>query len=52
MDSKLNHAIMLRCKLLKVSHHPALFCSHKDCGSKDTIFLICHMILQDQMTKE
>ena len=52
MDSKLNHAIMLRCKLLKVSHHPALFCSHKDCGNEDTMFLLCHVILQDQITKE
>ena len=52
MDSKLNHAIMLRCKLLKLSHHPALFCSHKDCGNEDTMFLLCHVILQDQITKE
>ena len=34
-----------------VRNHPAKFCSEKHCGSNDIMVLICHMILQDQLTK-
>ena len=37
---------------LNVSHHPAKFGSHRDCGSEDVMDLVCHVVLQDRETKE
>ena len=36
---------------LKVSHHPAKFCSHRHYGGADTMILFCHVILKDHMIK-
>ena len=36
---------------LKVSHHPVKFGGHWHCGSGDTMVLVCHVILQDHVTK-
>ena len=33
-----------------MSHHPATFGGHRDCGSGDKMFLICHIILPDHVT--
>ena len=34
---------------LKLSHHPAKFGDHRKCGSKDIRYLVCHVILQDNV---
>ena len=36
---------------LMASQHPPKFGSSGHCGSGDIIVLICHVILQDQVTK-
>ena len=36
-------------KSLKVSHNLATFCDHKHCSSGDTMFLVCHVISQNQI---
>ena len=33
-------------------HHLARFDSHRCCSSRDIMFLVCHMIKQDHITKE
>ena len=38
-------------KTLNVSHHPAKFGDHKHCGRTDIMVLVCHVILQDLMSK-
>ena len=38
-------------ELKKVNYHPAKFRGHRHCGSGDIIFLICHVISQDQIVK-
>ena len=35
-----------------VSQHPANFGSHEHCGSEGIMVSVCHMILQDHVTKE
>ena len=32
--------------------HPAKFVGHKPCGSRNIMFLICHLISQDHVTQE
>ena len=34
-----------------VSQHPEKFHSHRHCGSEDTMVLVCHMILKENMIK-
>ena len=34
-----------------MSHHPAKFDVHRHCGSEDIMALVCHMILQNHVTK-
>ena len=34
------------------SYHPAMFGVQKHCGSGDRIILLCHVISQNQVTKD
>ena len=34
-----------------VCHHLAQFRGHRYCGSRDMIFLVCHVIYQDHVIK-
>ena len=34
-----------------VSYNPAKFGGHRHCVSRDIMVLVCHMILQDHITK-
>ena len=34
---------------LNVSHHPPMFCGHRQCDSGDIIILDCHVIWHDHM---
>ena len=38
-------------KVVQVCQYPTTFCHHKYCGSGDIMVLVCHVILQDNMTK-
>ena len=38
-------------KAVKEHHHCAKFCGHRYCGVGDIIILVCHVILQDHVTK-
>ena len=35
-----------------VSYHPTKFGAYMDCGSKDKMFLNCHVIPQDRVTQK
>ena len=37
---------------LKVCHHPNKFGGHRHCGSKDIIYLVCHVICEKHVIKE
>ena len=37
-------------KMIKASHHSASYIGHSHCDSRD-IFLVCHVILEDHVTK-
>ena len=32
-----------------MSHHHAKFSGYRDCGSRDTMVLVCHKMLQDHV---
>ena len=34
---------------MKVSYHPANFGGHRQCGSRDIMVLVCHVISQDHL---
>ena len=34
-----------------VSQHPEKFHGHRHCGSEDSMVLVCHMILKENMIK-
>ena len=36
----------------QVTYHPAKFGSHRHCDSGDMMILVCHMILEDRVTKK
>ena len=36
---------------LKISHYPAKFGGHRQCGSRDVIVVVCHVISQDHLVK-
>ena len=36
----------------QASLHSVKFCGHRHCGSEYIMALVCHVILQDQVTKE
>ena len=35
----------------KVYHHASAFGGHRHCGSEDVMVLVCHVILQDYVTR-
>ena len=37
---------------MKISYHPAKFCSHRNSDSGDIVALVCHVISQDHVIKE
>ena len=37
---------------MKISYHPAKFCSHRNSDSRDIVALVCRVISQDHVSKE
>ena len=42
----------LRVESIKVSYNLAKSGGHRHSGARDKMFLVCHVILQDQVIKE
>lgn len=36
---------------IKVNYHPVKFSGHRHSGSRDIMFLVCHVIVQDDVIK-